>query len=336
MRIGTAESAGTVTLIDNATDPGELVPSNAQAIARNHIGEIEIVLAQPMAADAHADNPRTGRLVLEFAGRISGGGPILALAADAKAEGTKQHAHLAAQADRFNALLAALPAPERLARFCREVAGRHVFTTSFGLEDQAILHMLHEQGLEVDVVTLDTGRLFPETYQVWAETEQRYGRRIRAIYPAQAELENLVAEYGINGFYGSPQARLACCYVRKVEALNRALAGAAAWIVGLRADQSAQRGATALTAVDKSGLLKFSPLFDWSRDAVQAYIAAHRLPVNVLHGRGFASIGCAPCTRAIAPGESERAGRWWWEQDGKKECGLHSAGHEAVTEPGQR
>ncbi len=338
VRVGTAECSGRVTLIENAIDPGELAPSKTQAIARNHIGEIEIALTQPIAADVHAQNPRTGRLVLDFAGRISGGGPILARAGDpAGARGRAQEdTQLAARAGRLNTLLGALAPPERLARFCREVAGRLVFTTSFGLEDQAILHMLHDEDIEIDVVTLDTGRLFPETYQLWSETEERYGRRIRAIYPEHGKLESLVAEHGINGFYASRAARLACCHVRKVEPLNRALAGASAWIVGLRADQSGHRGATALTAVDARGLLKFSPLFDWTREAVQSYAAAHQIPVNPLHGSGFASIGCAPCTRAIAPGEPERAGRWWWEQDGKKECGLHNAGGgKAVAEPPQ-
>jgi phosphoadenosine phosphosulfate reductase len=185
--------------------------------------------------------------------------------------------------------------------------------------------MLCGHAIDVDVVTLDTGRLFAETYELWVETERRYGRRIRAIYPQHTNLENLVEHYGINGFYRSREARSACCQVRKVEPLNRALAGASAWIVGLRADQSGNRRATALIAVDDRGLLKFSPLFDWTRGQVQSYATAHQIPINPLHARGFASIGCAPCTRAIAPGELERAGRWWWEQDEKKECGLHNA-----------
>lgn len=230
---------------------------------------------------------------------------------------------LGAQAARLNELLGALPANERLAQFRREVGGKFVFTTSFGLEDQAILHMLHEQAIAVEVVTLDTGRLFSETYALWAETERRYGRRIRAVYPQQAHLESVVGKYGINGFYDLREARSACCHVRKVEPLNRVLGGAAAWIVGLRADQSGNRQSTALVCVDDRGLLKFSPLIDWTRDAVKTYATTHRVPINPLHARGYASIGCAPCTRAIALGESERAGRWWWEQDDQKECGLH-------------
>jgi phosphoadenosine phosphosulfate reductase len=173
-------------------------------------------------------------------------------------------------------------------------------------------------------VTLDTGRLFPETYALWAQVERRYGRRIRTIHPRHADLEALVARHGINGFYESRQARIACCAVRKVEPLNRALAGAQAWIAGLRADQSAHRQDMALVAAETDrSLIKLNPLFDWTRDQLLDFISANDIPVNALHAKGFASIGCAPCTRAIAPGEPERAGRWWWEDESKKECGLH-------------
>ncbi|MGH6671397.1 MAG: phosphoadenylyl-sulfate reductase [Xanthobacteraceae bacterium] len=320
VRVGMAERSGRIEKIEDAIDPGELSPSAKSAIARNHIGEIEIELSQPIGADIHAENPRTGRLVLDYGGRIAGGGLILADAASGR-----RSVELNTPAVRLRDLLMPLPAPERLARFRREVAGRLVFTTSFGLEDQAILHMLSEQKIEAEVVTLDTGRLFPETYALWAETERRYGLRIRAVYPRHETLESLIDQYGINGFYKSRPARAACCEVRKVEPLKRALADAAGWIVGLRADQSGSRQGTALVAADDRGLLKFSPLFDWTREAVRSYVAAHQIPVNPLHERGFVSIGCAPCTRAIAPGEPERAGRWWWERDEKKECGLHSS-----------
>jgi phosphoadenosine phosphosulfate reductase len=232
---------------------------------------------------------------------------------------------LVEQASRLNELLIDLPPGERIARFRQEIGGKAVFTTSFGLEGQVILHLMAEQGIDVDIVTLDTGRLFPETYALWAETERRYGRRIRTIYPQHANLEALVAQHGINGFRDSREARLACCHARKVEPLNRALAGAAAWIVGLRADQSSQRESTKLVTADERRLLKLSPLFDWTRDAVAAFATANEVPINPLHAQSFASIGCAPCTRAIAPGEPERAGRWWWEDDDKKECGLHLA-----------
>jgi phosphoadenosine phosphosulfate reductase len=199
-------------------------------------------------------------------------------------------------------------------------------TTSFGLEDQVILHMIWEAGLDIDLVTLDTGRLFPETYTTWAETEEHYGRRIRAIYPRHTALEGLVKEQGINGMYRSRAARAACCEVRKVEPLGRALAGAAGWITGLRAEQSAHRGALGLVGFDaERGVVKLNPLYDWTREAARAFAAAHRVPTNPLHEKGFASIGCTPCTRAIRPGEPERAGRWWWEDESKKECGLHMA-----------
>jgi phosphoadenosine phosphosulfate reductase len=222
------------------------------------------------------------------------------------------------------AALAPLPLDQRLQFLRREVRGPIVFTTSFGLEDQVILHALRQHQIDVEIVTLDTGRLFPETHDVWMESEQRYGIRIRSIYPRHAAVEALVAAQGINGFFHSRDARVACCHVRKVEPLNRALAGAAAWVTGLRSDQSDARRDVGLVNVDwDRGILKFNPLFDWTREAVLSFAREGDVPVNALHAKGFASIGCAPCTRAIAPGENERAGRWWWEEDGKKECGLH-------------
>jgi phosphoadenosine phosphosulfate reductase len=220
--------------------------------------------------------------------------------------------------------LAALSAPQRLKRLRQDLPGRIAMTTAFGMEGQVMLHWIAEQDLDIDVVTLDTGRLFPETYELWAETERRYGRRIRAIYPERAQLESLIAQQGINGFYDSSEARAACCNVRKVDPLKRALDGAQAWITGLRADQSALRAQSSVVTFDATRkLLKVSPLFDWTRQAVADFAAANRVPLNRLHAQGFVSIGCAPCTRAVAPGDPERAGRWWWEGDGKKECGLH-------------
>jgi phosphoadenosine phosphosulfate reductase len=227
-------------------------------------------------------------------------------------------------ASQLRACFAALDLFERLATIAETATGRIVFTTSLGLEDQAIAHAIFTQDLPVDVVTLDTGRLFPETYQVWSETEQRYGRRIRALYPDHRGLEALVARQGIDGFRVSLEARKACCGVRKVEPLQRALDGASAWITGLRAEQSSDRALADSAVVDAAyGILKVSPLFDWTRDRVAAFVQRHAIPSNALHDRGFLSIGCAPCTRAVRPGEPERAGRWWWEQDDKKECGLH-------------
>ena len=221
---------------------------------------------------------------------------------------------------------ASLAPAERLAMLRHDVPGRIVFTTSFGIEDQAITHLILTAGLGIEIVTLDTGRLFPSTYRLWAETEEKYGARIRSYHPDQAALEDHVADAGINGFYHSIEARKGCCAVRKVQPLGRALEGAAAWVTGLRADQSGDRAAVEVAAWDaERGLLKVAPLFDWSRAQVAEFCAAENVPVNELHASGFFSIGCEPCTRAIAPGEPERSGRWWWETGGARECGLHVA-----------
>jgi phosphoadenosine phosphosulfate reductase len=204
------------------------------------------------------------------------------------------------------------------------VEGPLVFTTSFGLEDQALTHFIARSGIDVSFVTLDTGRLFPETYGVWAATEQRYRIQIRGFYPDTVSVESLVKAQGIDGFYSGKAARSACCCVRKVEPLGRALRGAAAWIAGLRADQSATRQSMDFVSYDPArDLLKANPLFDWSRERIAALTAAEGIPVSPLHARGFLSIGCAPCTRAVAQGEPERSGRWWWENEEAKECGLH-------------
>ncbi len=212
---------------------------------------------------------------------------------------------------------------ERMARLRCVIEGPIVFTHGFGIEGQLLFHWICEHDLDIGVVTLDTGRLFPETYTLWSETERRYGRRIRAIYPQNKPLERLVARQGIDGIYESQQARMACCDVRKVKPLDRALAGASAWLTGVRADQTTARHDAGLLGFDDArGLLKFNPLFDWTRAGVLAAVEANNVPINSLHAKGFASIGCAPCTRAIAPGEPERNGRWWWES-GHKECGLH-------------
>ncbi len=213
---------------------------------------------------------------------------------------------------------------DRLSEARAATPGRAVFTTSFGIEDQAIAHAIFEGDYNIEVVTLDTGRLFQETYALWAQTEARYARRIRGFNPNAARVESLVAEQGIDGFYHAIEARKACCNIRKVEPLKRALAGAALWITGLRAEQSDARSAAPFLAHDAGfDILKANPLHDWTRDEVVAYTHAHHVPVNVLHAKGFPSIGCAPCTRAIAEDEPERAGRWWWEQESAKECGLH-------------
>jgi phosphoadenosine phosphosulfate reductase len=214
---------------------------------------------------------------------------------------------------------------ERLMTVRREIGDRIVFTTSFGIGDQAIAHAIFTAGLEIDVVTFDTGRLFPETLEVWDDTERRYGRQICGLSPDRESIESLVARDGVSGFRQSLEARLVCCAVRKIEPLGRALAGASAWITGLRADQSPERAMMAYAGIDPQyQIVKVNPLFDWTRDRVVAFVHNSGVPYNPLHDRGFLSIGCAPCTRAIAPGEPERAGRWWWEQQEKTECGLHA------------
>ncbi|MGO4706880.1 phosphoadenylyl-sulfate reductase [Microvirga sp. 2MCAF38] len=227
-------------------------------------------------------------------------------------------------ADDLASALKSASLPQRLRAARARLEGRLVFTTSFGLEDQAVAHAIFSNDLDISVVTLDTGRLFPETYDVWAETEAFFGRRIGVLSPDRAALEALVADQGINGLRHSVEARKACCHVRKVEPLTRALAGASGWVTGLRAGQSANRTETPLAEIDATyDLIKINPIADWNASQVAQYVNDNRVPYNVLHDRGFPSIGCAPCTRAVRVGEPERAGRWWWEADAKKECGLH-------------
>lgn len=239
-----------------------------------------------------------------------------------------------ALASRLESDFSLLEARERLIRLREEVGGRLVFTTSFGLEDQILTHLIASDRLDVEIVTLDTGRLFPQTYTLWAESEAHFGRRIRAVYPERDELERLVADQGIDGFYASVAMRKACCAIRKVEPLGRALAGASAWITGLRADQSAERQRLSLVEFDaERKLIKANPLLDWTREEALAFAKQRDVPINPLHAAGFLSIGCAPCTRAVRPGENERSGRWWWESEDKKECGLHVGADGRLVRP---
>jgi len=197
------------------------------------------------------------------------------------------------------------------------------FASSFGEEDQVITHLIASQGLAIDIFTLDTGRLFQETYELIELTRRNYKIDIDVFFPDYKEVEKYVKAKGINGFYDSVQNRKECCAIRKIRPLNRALAEADIWITGLRKSQSANR--QLMDKVEWSpeyNLIKYNPLFDWSDEDMRQYIDLHKVPVNTLHKKGFASIGCAPCTRAIAPGEDLRAGRWWWEGNAR-ECGLH-------------
>jgi phosphoadenosine phosphosulfate reductase len=229
-------------------------------------------------------------------------------------------------ATRLADAMAALPSLEaRLVAVDKAIAGRVAFSTSLGIEDQAVLHAIHHAAPRFDVFTLDTGRHFPETLDTLEESQFRYGGRIRVVFPEAKDVEELVARDGINGFKYDVDNRKACCDVRKVRPLNKALAGAAGWITGLRREQSLGRAAVPFAEWDaKLGLMKLNPIADWNFAQLEAYIAVNKIPINALHALGFPSIGCQPCTRAIKPGEDIRAGRWWWENEAGKECGLHN------------
>jgi phosphoadenosine phosphosulfate reductase len=202
--------------------------------------------------------------------------------------------------------------------------GKIIFSTSFGWEDQVITHMIFTNNLPIKIFTLETGRLFPETYYVWNRTMEIYGKPIHAYYPKNELLEQMVNEKGPNSFYESVENRKECCGIRKIEPLNRALEGNKCWITGIRAEQSANRQFMENVEWDEQHqLVKFHPIYSWTLDEVKDYIKIYNVPYNTLHDRGFPSIGCAPCTRAVQPGEDFRAGRWWWEDQSKKECGLH-------------
>lgn len=202
--------------------------------------------------------------------------------------------------------------------------GQVTFSSSFSFEDQAITHAIAENMLPISIFTLDTGRLFPETYSVWSSTNARYKIPIKAYYPDQSKLEAFITDTGPNSFYESVENRKTCCHIRKVEPLKRALQGNAVWITGLRAAHSpARQDLTPFEWDESNQVIKYHPLLHWSTEAVREYINKHHIPYNALHDKGFVSIGCAPCTRAIKPGEDFRAGRWWWEDSSKKECGLH-------------
>ncbi|HET9431722.1 MAG TPA: phosphoadenylyl-sulfate reductase [Chitinophagaceae bacterium] len=202
--------------------------------------------------------------------------------------------------------------------------GQVVFSSSLGQEDQVITDAIFKNKLPVKIFTIDTGRLFQETYDLLDRTIARYKQPIHVYFPDAADVEEFVLNKGINSFYESVENRKTCCHIRKVLPLNRALTGAKVWITGLRAGQSANRQQMAMIEWDETrSLYKFNPLINWSYDEMMGYISANNVPYNRLHDQGFISIGCAPCTRAIEPGEDPRAGRWWWETS-QKECGLHA------------
>jgi len=216
------------------------------------------------------------------------------------------------------------PVDEQLKIISEAFPGRVVFTSSFGIEDQVISHMIFENEIQVDVATLDTGRLFPQTYKVFSETIKRYGKKINVYFPDHESVETMVTEKGPFSFYHSRENRLECCRVRKLEPLNRALRNKECWISGIRAGQSDNRRQMDWIEFDEEkNLIKFHPLFNWSLEDVERFIKENNIPYNVLHDKGFVSVGCEPCTRAVEKGADFRSGRWWWEEGGQKECGLH-------------
>ena len=201
--------------------------------------------------------------------------------------------------------------------------GKVVFSSSLGQEDQVITDIIYKSNLPVKIFTIDTGRLFNETYELLDRTFARYKQPIQVFFPEAADVEAFVLNKGINSFYESVDNRKECCYIRKVKPLNRALKGASVWVTGLRADQSDNRkGMPVMEWSEEKQLYKLNPLLHWGYDEVLDYLKEWNVPYNPLHDKGFISIGCAPCTRAIEPGEDARAGRWWWEAS-HKECGLH-------------
>lgn len=218
-----------------------------------------------------------------------------------------------------------LAAGERIAWALGEYGERLTFACSFGAEDMVVLDLLEQVRPGAPVFVLDTGRLHQETYDLMDQARQHYGRSFEVLAPRTEALEALLAEYGPNGFYRSVGARRRCCEVRKVEPLSRALSGKDAWMTGLRRQQSVTRTLLPLAQIDAAhrGITKLNPLADWSEEDVWIYLREHRVPYNALHEQGFPSIGCVPCTRAVAPGEGIRAGRWWWEVPEQRECGLH-------------
>lgn len=215
--------------------------------------------------------------------------------------------------------------PERVIAFFLNIFQKKIaLSTSLGAEDQVLTRMVSEADHDARIFTLDTGRLFPETYDLISLTNRKYKTKIEVFFPDYRKVQEIVSTKGINLFYDSVENRKLCCNTRKVEPLTRAFKELDAWICGLRKDQSVSRFFSKLVEWDeKNGLIKINPLISWSEKQVWDYIKEYDVPYNMLHDKGYPSIGCEPCTRAIEPGEDSRAGRWWWEVTGHKECGLH-------------
>ncbi len=213
---------------------------------------------------------------------------------------------------------------EQLEFLAKQFKGKIAFSTSFGQEDQIITDIILKNKIYIDVFTLDTGRMFEETYKVWNKTNEKYNTKIIPYFPVKEDVEKMLLEKGTHSFYNSIEDRKECCNIRKVHPLKRALKNVDLWITGLRAEQSVTRTELALLEENKTfNTIKFNPLTAWTINDVLKYLKENNVPYNELHDKGFLSIGCSPCTRAIKKGEDIRAGRWWWESKDKKECGLH-------------
>ena len=224
----------------------------------------------------------------------------------------------------LNEKFAQAGATELISYFLKEYKGQIALSSSLGLEDQVLTEMICSIDKNTKIFTLDTGRLFPETYDLIDRTNKKYGIHMQVYFPEASQVEEMVNAKGINLFYNSIEDRKACCHVRKIVPLRRAFAGLSVWICGLRRDQSVTRSAMQPIEWDEvNGLIKLNPLIDWSEDQVKTYIREQKIPYNPLHDKGYPSIGCQPCTRAAMPGEDLRAGRWWWESPDTRECGLH-------------
>ena len=231
--------------------------------------------------------------------------------------------------DEVRSQLKGLSTTDGLSWVGNQFGSKAKYSSALGIEDQVITYLVARQNLSIEIFTLDTGRLFQESYDLLDLIRSKYKINIKTYFPNNQQVEKLLTEKGPNSFYHSVDNRKECCFIRKVEPLKRALEGTVVWITGIRAEQSANRGQMELVEWDdQHKVIKYNPLLSWSEQEVLKFVDENKVPVNTLHKKGFPSIGCAPCTRAIAEGEDPRAGRWWWEAT-SKECGLHETKEEA-------
>jgi phosphoadenosine phosphosulfate reductase len=236
------------------------------------------------------------------------------------AQGAAGHAQL----DTWRTQLEGQSPEAVLAWAAAQFAGRIALSSSLGPEDQVLTDMIGRTAARIPVFTLDTGRLFEECYQLIEQTEARYQMRIQVYFPDPADVEQMITHHGVNLFRSSTELRKLCCRVRKLDPLGRALAGLEAWVTGLRREQSVTRSGVRTVEWDETNrMIKINPLAGWDENRVWSYVRDHRVPYNLLHDRGFPSIGCSCCTRAVSPGADPRSGRWWWELPEQRECGLH-------------